>query len=493
MRVGNIRPFHRFSVYPTFFRNLNQKCFDELKLLVDHLKSTWLSPNGQIIIFCGPRDTVSVTAKYLGVPGFWREQGKEQADQEADKDMSARRTRFMAGEIPVAVSTSLLSVGVDIANLEVVIHFGNPNDLGDYLQEVGRCGRTESSAARALSILLRCDSRMPTADWHQRGLDALDEFASPTVRCRRLPLSKFNDDHPVDCQSLKDAVQCDICLVNSGRPVPWLPVPHGLTRKALYVNPAPHPLLIECHLTCGETKDDYLGIEPKVPESLDLPSYPLRPSAESEVSLSDQFTSAIRVLHQRAVVGSWIQTTRTRIEQSCHRWQQRLAQSKCEGIIDPIGTSCVVCFAASLLPNARTTSTGHCENRQCPSLDATIFDKANMPAFRRQLKTAIKATGGHCTSCLVPYEPYPSRLHNEPNEARGSCAIQQSRTTQHSDSDVQHIMLYLLLTGGLKDSRPSRDLLPLDEATTILATVGLTGCLVAAEAIGWLRDLVDMR
>lgn len=464
---------------------------EQLQSLVDHLLDTWVSAQGQILIFCGPRSTVETVSEELNIPGFKRAAGKGQEEQEEDEAMRDKRRQYMAGDIKVAVSTSLLAVGVDIQHLEVIIHLGMPNDLGDYLQEVGRCGRSPASSAKALSILMMCDSRMPTSDWHDRGHEALDKFVAYTVNCRRTPLAKFNDDLSVCCESL-GGVACDICLVNAGQPVPWYPIPHDLRRRPLYIEPHPSVEIIEVVTAGAETKEEYLDeVEPPLPIDI-MPAYPAPPSSTSPTSLADQTTNALRVLYERALIRQQEYKQRNRVEQSVHRWVMRAAQAKCAGMISPIAKECVVCYGASHLPNARTRNTNHREGPDCADIDKSIFEKLRMPVFRRLLKAAIKKTTGHCTSCLVPYEPFPSTLHGEPNE-RGGCIITPSRPTDLSDSDAHHILLYALLNNEYADRRVSRDVMRIEDTVQLLATIGVSGCLVAAELVGWLRSIPELQ
>jgi len=56
----------------------------------------------------------------------------------------------------VLASTSF-SMGLNIPNVELVVHFGPAMDLDDFLQETGRAGRSEGSKALSITLLYpRC-------------------------------------------------------------------------------------------------------------------------------------------------------------------------------------------------------------------------------------------------------------------------------------------------------------------------------------------------
>ena len=96
------------------------------------------------MIFCNTKQAVKYVAGYLeelypGEVAAYHSQAKTQERQ------------MLSGEKHIIVATSALSMGVDVRNVGLVIHFNMPMSLADYYQMAGRAGR-EGQPAR--SILL---------------------------------------------------------------------------------------------------------------------------------------------------------------------------------------------------------------------------------------------------------------------------------------------------------------------------------------------------
>jgi ATP-dependent DNA helicase RecQ len=58
-----------------------------------------------------------------------------------DHERTSIQDRFMAGEIDLLVATNAFGMGVDKANIRLVLHFDMPGSLEAYYQEAGRAGR----------------------------------------------------------------------------------------------------------------------------------------------------------------------------------------------------------------------------------------------------------------------------------------------------------------------------------------------------------------
>jgi len=113
-------------------------------------------------------------------------------------------SRWLQGELRVIVATGALGLGVDVANVALVIHVGRPYGLIDFVQESGRAGRAGQPAS---SWVLTCtewkQSNIREADTHYFAWDpsakAIHNWMNSTD-CRRALQGRFIDG--------VDAVSC---------------------------------------------------------------------------------------------------------------------------------------------------------------------------------------------------------------------------------------------------------------------------------------------
>lgn len=112
--------------------------------------------------------------------------------------------RFRTGETRVVVATNALGLGVDIPDIDFIIHADEPRDMLDYAQESGRAGRDGRT----------CKAVIVTGCW--RSDDSLvHEYIYGESSCRRKIMSMYLDGITDRAGCEEDEERCDVCEARS--------------------------------------------------------------------------------------------------------------------------------------------------------------------------------------------------------------------------------------------------------------------------------------
>lgn len=117
--------------------------------LLNTLKST----DGSAIVYTRNRDKTREIAKWLtenGIPSLHYHAGLDNTD----KDI--RYNLWQKNEVRVIVATNAFGMGIDKADVRLVVHLDLPDSIEAYFQEAGRAGR-DGKAATALLLYNRAD------------------------------------------------------------------------------------------------------------------------------------------------------------------------------------------------------------------------------------------------------------------------------------------------------------------------------------------------
>jgi superfamily II DNA helicase RecQ len=107
------------------------------------------------------------------------------------------------GTVRVLFATTAFGMGFDCNRLRLVVHYGPPNDVNDYVQESGRAGRDNSKSHAILVSYPRCTSGKVSK--------AMKDYVKNTTVCRtKMLLQCFNAE---TCHEISKDDCCDICSV----------------------------------------------------------------------------------------------------------------------------------------------------------------------------------------------------------------------------------------------------------------------------------------
>ncbi|MBQ8556503.1 MAG: ATP-dependent DNA helicase RecQ [Clostridia bacterium] len=119
---------------------------------------------GKITVFCRTRARTEALAAYLRACGCAAEYYHAGLEREERHQV---QQRFADGQTQVLAATTAFGMGVDIADIRLVIHDHLPDSVIDYVQQSGRAGR--NGRAAQCVIMLTPDEFL----WHEYHLDQL--------------------------------------------------------------------------------------------------------------------------------------------------------------------------------------------------------------------------------------------------------------------------------------------------------------------------------
>jgi Werner syndrome ATP-dependent helicase len=124
----------------------SDKVLDDLKSLMIATKTenrVTYSFDGATIIYCRTKANTSSIAALL------KNAGVKCEDYHAGLSPIQRKTthhRFLRDELQCIVATVAFGMGIDKPDIRTIIHYGAPQDLESYYQEIGRSGRDGSTS-----------------------------------------------------------------------------------------------------------------------------------------------------------------------------------------------------------------------------------------------------------------------------------------------------------------------------------------------------------
>lgn len=104
--------------------------------------------HGSVIVYTATRKDAERTAKHLEAAGIAADAFHAGLEVPRKKEVQAR---FLGGERRVVCATNAFGMGIDKADVRLVVHFAVPGSLEAYVQEVGRAGR-DGLPARAVLL-----------------------------------------------------------------------------------------------------------------------------------------------------------------------------------------------------------------------------------------------------------------------------------------------------------------------------------------------------
>lgn len=176
---------------------------ETISSLIDSRPST----ESAVIVYCRYKSDVDFHAKRLGCPGFY---GGHARGEENLKS-------WLDGTATVLVATGALGAGINMPNIDLVIHMNMPYGLIDYSQESGRAGRCGQPAKSVIVTCRAWEKRLRQAWENERltwDMNARQMYTFMlTTQCRRLAMDSWMDgvtEGKCGCRDLME-ISCDKC------------------------------------------------------------------------------------------------------------------------------------------------------------------------------------------------------------------------------------------------------------------------------------------
>lgn len=119
-------------------KSLEKRLDSRIKILHKCIRKYWT--NGSVVIFAMTTSYVDALYNILNeiYPG---QVARYHAQVKPEKLKQQMESDFLKGKKKIMIATSAFSMGIDVPDIELLVHFNTPLSMTDYIQQIGRAGR----------------------------------------------------------------------------------------------------------------------------------------------------------------------------------------------------------------------------------------------------------------------------------------------------------------------------------------------------------------
>ena len=193
IRASTVRPNIAYSVVDGGTTAAEKN--DLLEQMVRDVLSDARQPDGKVVVMCESKPGVRKIVEAGLFPCKMFHGDLPEATKEE------RLNEFRAGNVRVIVATGAFGMGVDIADIRLIVHVDDPRNMMDYGQASGRAGR-DGLASRAVIVRGGIDF----------GDELIAQYMDPGARqCRRIEIDRYLDGDTTRTQCREGEEFCDEC------------------------------------------------------------------------------------------------------------------------------------------------------------------------------------------------------------------------------------------------------------------------------------------
>ena len=129
-----------------------------------------------------------------------------------NKDVILKSMNQSDGTVRIVFATVALGMGVNLCDVNTVIHYGAPHSIDDYFQESGRGGRSGDDAQSIIYWKpIDCPNKKDVVSNRDREIADVRSYLTTNI-CRRFWLLNFFDPYFIRLKHDKNTC-CDICTI----------------------------------------------------------------------------------------------------------------------------------------------------------------------------------------------------------------------------------------------------------------------------------------